>query len=352
MWATGDKIPDLEDSVNSYIEEIIEYLKDNSLLISAPKFIVTLFNPDPHQVKTHPRILIEDSQLPLAQCPKILGVYLDTSLSFNKHSGNVAERVSSRNNILKALAGTSWGQQKETLLMTYNKAVGTLIINYAAPVWSTNLRDTNYRNIHYTQNEALRIATGCHKMSSVDHWHIEAKMLKVREHSELLSAQYLARWQEAGNVCHSITTRETPKRRMKETLFTRHCNTVEPMLLANNRKATLQAIHSDAVNKAVKDQKKNIVLDSLPHPINDSEKDLTRKERATLAQLRSRYCKLLGYYKSRIKKDACADCGKTPHDIKHLFALPGLSDDIDSVRHVEQTSGIYPGIQLGEGSLD
>ena len=50
--------------------------------------------------------------------------------------------------------------------MTY-KASGRSIINYAAPVWSTNLRDTNYRNMQYTQNEALKIATGCHKMSSV-----------------------------------------------------------------------------------------------------------------------------------------------------------------------------------------
>ena len=141
--------------------------------------------------------------------------------------------------------------------MTY-KAVGRSIIKYAAPVWSTNIRDTSYINIQYTQNEALRIATGCHKMSRVDHLHVEAKILKVREHSELLSAQYLTRCLEPGNVCHSITTWETPKRRMKETLFTRHRNTVEPMMLANNRKATLQAIHSDAVNKAVKDQKKNI----------------------------------------------------------------------------------------------
>ena len=156
-------------------------------MISVPKSTVTQFSPDPHQAKTYPRILIEDSQLPLAQCPKILGVYLDTSLSFldtslsfNKHSGYVAERVSSRNNVLKTLAGTSWEQQKETLLMTY-KAVGRSIINYAAPVWSTNLRATNYRNIQYTQNKALRIATGCHKMSSVDHLHVEAKMLKVRD---------------------------------------------------------------------------------------------------------------------------------------------------------------------------
>ena len=103
---------------------------------------------------------------------------------------------------VKALAGTSW----ETLLMTY-KAVGRSIINYDAPVWSPNLNDTNYRKIQYTQNEALRIATGCHKMSSIDHLHTEAEMLKVREHSELLSAQYLARCLEPGNVCHPIITR-------------------------------------------------------------------------------------------------------------------------------------------------
>ena len=80
--------------------------------------------------------------------------------------------------------------------MTY-KAVGRSIINYAPPVWSTNLRDTSYRKIKYTQNEALGIATGYHQMSSVDNLHVQAKMLKVREHSELLSAQYLADvWQE------------------------------------------------------------------------------------------------------------------------------------------------------------
>ena len=34
-------------------------------------------------------------------------------------------------------------KQKETLLMS--QAVGRSIINYAAPVWSPNIHDTNYR---------------------------------------------------------------------------------------------------------------------------------------------------------------------------------------------------------------
>ena len=260
VWASGVNIPDLEVSINNYLEEITGYLKDNSLLISATKYLVTLLTPDTHQAKIHPSIFIENSHLSLVKCPRILGVYLDPSLSFNKHSQYVAERVSGRNNILKAWAGTSWGQQKETLLMTY-KAVGRSIINYAAPVWSPNLHDTNYRKIQYTQNEALRIATGCHKMSSIDHLHTKAEMQKVKERSELLSAQYLARCLEPGNVCHPISTRTTPERQMKETLYTRHRNTVEPMMVNNYRKATLQALHTAAVVKAVQCYERNVVLD-------------------------------------------------------------------------------------------
>ena len=158
-------------------------------------------------------------------------------------------------------------------------------------------------------------------MSSVDNLHAEANVLKVREHSELLSTQYLARCLKPENVNNSITTSDT-KRRMKETLFTRHRSTVKPMIIAKDR-TTPQAIHTKAVNQAVNSQRRNVVLDDRPPLINISEKELTRKERTTFAQLRSGHCRLLGSYKSRIKKNAilniCADCVKTQHDVKHLF---------------------------------
>ena len=150
VWASGVNLPDLEVSLNNYLEEITAYLKDNALLISAPNSSVTLLTPDTHQAKTHPSILIEDSRHRLVKCPRILGVYLDPSLSFNKHSQYVAERVSGRNNFLKALEGTSWGQQKETLLMTY-KAVGRSIINYAAPVQTYTTPTTEKSRVHRTR---------------------------------------------------------------------------------------------------------------------------------------------------------------------------------------------------------
>ena len=113
---------------------------------------------------------------------------------------------------------------------------------------------------------------------------------------------------------------------MKETLFTRHRSTVEPMMIAKDRKATLQAIHTMAVKQAVTSLRRNVVLDDRPPLINISEKELIRRERTTLPQLRSGHCRILGSYNSRIRKDAsldvCADCGKTPHDVKHIFNCP------------------------------
>ena len=60
----GVKIPELEHKVNIYLTEMSRFLRVNSLLISAPKSSVTLLTPDPAQAIAHPKIKIDDSELP------------------------------------------------------------------------------------------------------------------------------------------------------------------------------------------------------------------------------------------------------------------------------------------------
>ena len=138
----------------------------------------------------------------------------------------MTNRISKRNNVLKAFAGTNWGQQKVTLLLTYT-ALERTIANYAAPAWSTNASNTSLEKIQHTQNDALRIIRGSHKMSSIDHLHSETRMLLVEDHLNLLSAQYLAHCLDTDNVCHRITTIHLPPSEMKETFSTQpNCVTV------------------------------------------------------------------------------------------------------------------------------
>jgi hypothetical protein len=321
VWASGEQIPELETSINDYMLEMSTYLTSNSLIVSAPKSTVTLFTPDPAQAKTHPKITVAGSVLPLVRNPKVLGVYLDTSLTFNKHCDYVAARVKKRNNVLKALAGTTWGQQKETLLMTF-KAIGGSIINYAAPVWSTNASRTSLTKIQVAQNEAIRISTGSHRMASIDHLHRESKMLKTTEHLDLLSAQYLTSCLNPRSVSHNITTTGKPQRQMKQTLLTRHLADVEPLITEGDHKRTLQSVHTAAVAKSMAVASNNRILGEKPPPISITETALSRLQRSTLSQLRSGFCRLTNYYKNRLDNttsDSCDDCGVSPHDVHHLF---------------------------------
>ena len=112
----------------------------------------------------------------------------------------------------------------------------------------------------------------------------------------LLSAQYLVYCLDTENVCHHITKMDLPPKEMKETIFTRHYQTVLP-LLANNRKDTFQALHTSFVNTAIGYMKDNRVLNNRPPSINNEETLLPRRQRTILSQISSGHCKLLNSYK-------------------------------------------------------
>ena len=244
FWATGPKIPQLESMINSFLRYVSIYLKDNSLLISASKSTVTLFTPNKHQFQMHPVITLEDTQLPLERSLKILVVIMDPSLFFHRHLNYASDRIDKRNNMLKALAGSSWGQDKKTLLLIYN-ALGKSIASYAAPVWSTDARNSSFKKIQTAQNAALRTATGAHKMASIDPLHQESLTLRVKDYSDMLSVQYLVNCLEEDHVSHGITIQELRPRPVKETLHSRHHSAVLPRL-GSSRMENHQNLHTHA----------------------------------------------------------------------------------------------------------
>ena len=99
-------------------------------------------------------------------------------------------------------------------------------------------------------------------MSSNYHQHSETEMPQVEDHLNLLSAKYLVHCLDTENVCHHITEMDHPPREMKETIFTRHNQTMIP-LLANIKKDTLQALHTSFVNTAIDDMMDNRELNGV-----------------------------------------------------------------------------------------
>ena len=70
----------------------------------------------------------------------------------------------------------------------------------------------------------------------------------------------------------------TLRRHPKETLFTKPRNAVQPMMLVDYRKATLQETHTDAINTVVNSQEGYTVLDDRPPSNNKSENDIRQMD--------------------------------------------------------------------------
>ena len=163
------------------------------------------------------------------------------------------------------------GKDKETLTATY-KAIGQSVTNYCAPIWTPKVSQTNWESLQVGQNEALRIITGSFTASSLDHLHAECKIMPVKEHSELLSKQFLLATQKLDHP-NQCDLEHVPERKMKETLVTRFKEDVRRHVLTNGNsdaqhKIGIRAIHTEAVGDYLVKAQPSKVLHTQPPEIS------------------------------------------------------------------------------------
>ena len=228
---------------------------------------------------------------------------------------------------MRALAGVSWGQSRETLLLTF-KALIKPLISYAAPVWFPNVSPSTIRPLQAVQNAALRIASGAVLMTSQHHLHNEAEVLPVKEELSMLCSQFLLSTLRPGHPSHEVITADTGPREIRSTLLTKHRQTVQPYLEdgvtpEDSYRQSLADIHRRAVADAIASYDPNRVLDQPPPPVSAEEKSLPRHTRTTLAQLRTGFSSALEEYLHRIGRapsKLCPECGAADHTVPHLFS--------------------------------
>ena len=205
IYTSGPVVADLINGLNIYLSQVLNYINNKKLTVSMVKSTVTLFTPDTHEHHLHPQVKLADQVLPLEHKPKVFGVTLDTLLTFTQLCNNIAVKMQQRN-MLKALAGSTWGCEKETLLTTY-QAIGRSILSYCCPVRTPSHRDTNWSRLQRAQISALRITTGCLEMADVAELYQEARELPVRQHNELISKQFAIACHLPQYPCHQLCHR-------------------------------------------------------------------------------------------------------------------------------------------------
>ena len=186
------------------------------------------------------------------------------------------------------------------------------------------------------QNSAMRLVSGSHKMASENHLHSETKMLPVRDHLSMLSAQYLASASRPDHPAHEPVSRPARRRDKKKTLQSRFKDVVAPHLVNNNLPhgtypLVKQSIHTKFVSEAISAQGNHPLLNQPAPSVNNSEQSLPRHYRSTLSQLRSGHCSNLANYQHRVGRSAsptCPLCGNGDQTVSHLFNCPASRTDL------------------------
>ena len=173
-------------------------------------------------------------------------------------------------------------------------------------------------------------------------------MLTIKQHLDMLCAQYLANTLRECHPSHSII-RSLPVRRSrtvptgdftpKKTLWMMFRDKIRPFLVEGNMpedvyKPALKSLHTQAVSEAIATQEPNRVLGVVPPNINEEEEELPRPARTALAQLRSGFSMRLNSYKHSINliaSDLCPECGVAPHSTQHLFCCNAKPTTLSAV---------------------
>ena len=142
LLASAPNIMEAKARANHLCSLLVRWADGKQLAIAPQKLRVTMFTYNTHQSQLHSQVLIGDVVAPLNRTPKILGDTLDTHFTFGPHAHDCVEGASRACNVMKALAGSSWGFTTVTLVVTY-KAIMCPILNYrkSGLLWGWMIED-------------------------------------------------------------------------------------------------------------------------------------------------------------------------------------------------------------------
>ena len=281
--------------------------------------------------------------------PKVLGLTLDPKLTYNAHIQNIATHAQKPLQVIKALTGTTWGKQKETLVATY-KAVMRPTLEYASSIWSPMASPTSINKLQVMQNAALRACTGCTHDTNIQHLHDETNILPIQKHLQLHASQIRQKAQYPSHPLHKYTTYNNSQRLMKPTTFnnsryTTNIPTDPCTVTTADIKANMRDIHTTIVSQHLAARDNNKILRTHPPQVSRTEENLPRHTRRTPAQLRTNKSPFLLSYLHKIDASThpsplCPLCRTHEHTTQHLFSCPQIPTTLSALDLWRDPSGV------------
>ena len=226
ILTTARKREDAEATAQSVVSSVVTWSQEWKLNLNAEKSEVCPFSTWSNDSSWNPTIFIGNQKVRVNTTPRLLGVILDRSLTFNAHIKKLTTSLASSIRIIRATAHTSWGWCRTTLKMAFHALVRSKL-DYAAPAWQPWLSETNLSNLDRLQNRSLRLITGQLVSTPLEALRLEADVqsyptcskrliLKANEKALCSTDDHLERNARDVNIPHRLQSRSSFCRKAEE----------------------------------------------------------------------------------------------------------------------------------------
>ncbi|GBN29334.1 putative RNA-directed DNA polymerase from transposon BS [Araneus ventricosus] len=192
----GSNMNLIERQLQRAVNKLLAWCDQNGHTISPEKSRCVHFCRK-RSLHPDPVIQIRDTNIPVVEELRFLGVTFDRKLTFLPHVLNLRKRCEKSLNILKVLSTTTWGADRPSLLRIYQSVILSRIDSGCEVYGSA--RSSVLRHLDTVHHSALRICSGAFRTSPVHSLYVVCHQLPLYLRRKKLCAQYFFRLQSYFN---------------------------------------------------------------------------------------------------------------------------------------------------------
>jgi len=208
IYSSSHSMAALERRLQRTIDKIQNWTLQTGFRISVEKTVVVNYNKK-RGVQPQPDLYMNGSRLTVAEEHKFLGLIFDKKLTWIPHIKQLKNKCIKKLDIIKHLANTSWGADRDSLLRIYNSLVRSKL-DYGCEAYSSAKHNV-LRMLDSVHHSGLRISIGAFRSSPIDSLYCETEQLSLQSIRDLRCLQLYTRMLRKPD---SVNCRTTHKPRL------------------------------------------------------------------------------------------------------------------------------------------
>ena len=188
IWTT-DKYPIIaRRKLKLALATICTYCNLWKLKINEDKTVYSIFTRSTKAEQKKLKFMLNGKELKKEANPVYLGVKLDTTMSMKEFAKDLKTSCERRLNLLKRLAGTTWGADKSTLRQLYIGYIRSKL-DYCSPIQTAGIKKAQ-EDLDKVQNQGIRLVCGAIRTTPTAACEIDANIepLDIRRNRALMEA--------------------------------------------------------------------------------------------------------------------------------------------------------------------